>query len=87
MPSMSSTTPGWKNRKQAAQVLQSLKTLCLLGARRPADQCHRHTRRCLGFLRPIWTEKTETRRGCAGAPSQCFWATVSGYPSGDNPAR
>jgi hypothetical protein len=45
---MSSTTPGWKNRKQAAQVLQSLKTLCLLGARRPADQCHRHAGRCSG---------------------------------------
>jgi integrase len=78
---------GWKNRKHAAQVLQTLKTYAFptLG-QLPVDTID--TPLVLKVLRPIWTEKTETASRVRGRiESVLGWATVSGYRSGDNPAR
>jgi integrase len=78
---------GWKNPKHAAQVLQTLKTYAfpVIGSL-PLDAID--TPLVLRVLRPIWTEKTETASRVRGRiESVLGWATVSGYRSGDNPAR
>jgi integrase len=78
---------GWRNPKHAAQVLQTLKTYAFpaLGTL-PVDIID--TPLVLKVLRPIWTTKTETASRVRGRiESVLGWATVSGYRSGDNPAR
>ena len=42
----------------------------------------------LSILKPIWTEKTETATRVRQRIEQILnWATVSGYRTGENPAR
>jgi hypothetical protein len=78
---------GWKSRKHAAQVLSTLKQYAfpIIGSL-PVDIID--TPLVLKVLRPIWNEKTETASRVRGRiESVLGWATVSGYRTGDNPAR
>jgi integrase len=78
---------GWRNPKHAAQVLQTLKTYAFptIGSL-PVDIID--TPLVLRVLRPIWTTVPETASRVRGRiESVLGWATVSGYRTGDNPAR
>jgi integrase len=79
---------GWKNRKHAAQVIQTLQTYAnpILGALSVADI---DTPLVLRVLEPIWNKKPETASRVRGRiESVLAWAAVRGYrPKGDNPAR
>jgi integrase len=77
----------WKNRKHAAQVLQTLKTYALptLGSLPVASI---DTPLVLKVLEPIWKTKTETASRVRGRIEAVLaWATVRGYRAGDNPAK
>lgn len=77
----------FKNRKHAAQWINTLETYAFptLGQLPIADIELPHV---LKVLEPIWHEKTETAtRVRQRIEAVITWATVSGYRSGDNPAR
>lgn len=79
--------PEWKNVKHAEQWAATLKTYAspVIG-RTPVNQVA--LTHILDILSPIWTTKTETAsRVRSRLESVLAWATVSGYRTGDNPAR
>jgi integrase len=78
---------GWKNLDHANQWQRSLKTHAspVLGRMSVVDITTAHVMRVLD---PIWQVKTETANRARGRIEAVLgWATVSGYRSGDNPAR
>jgi integrase len=77
----------WKNEKHRAQWQSTLKTYAspVLGRMSVADIELAHVMRVIG---PIWKTKTETATRLRGRiESILAWATVSGFRTGDNPAR
>lgn len=77
----------WKNPKHLAQWQSTLDTYAgpIIG-KLPVDQIE--LRHVVDVLTPIWTTKTETASRLRGRiESVLAWATVSGYRTGDNPAR
>lgn len=77
----------WKNEKHMGQWRQTLK-----------DYAHPHignlpvkdidVKAIMAVLKPIWKTKTETATRLRGRIERIMgWATVSGYRSGENPAR
>lgn len=79
--------PEWRNAKHREQWRSTLATYAspVLG-RMPVDAIEQ--RHILDVLAPIWTIKTETAsRVRARIEAVLGWATVSGYRTGDNPAR
>lgn len=79
--------PEWRSEKHRRQWKATLDTYAgpKIG-RMPVDQID--VRDVERVLSPIWTEKTETATRLRGRlESVLAWATVSGYRSGDNPAR
>lgn len=77
----------WKNPKHAAQWRSTLATYAgpIIG-KQPVDEIE--LRHVVDVLTPIWTTKTETASRLRGRiESVLAWATVSGYRTGDNPAR
>ena len=78
---------GWKNPVHAAQWVRSVATHVspLIGRMSVADVVTAHI---IKVLTPIWDEKTETASRLRGRIELVLdWATVSGYRTGDNPAR
>lgn len=78
---------GWKNAKHAAQWTSTMETYAypVLG-KLPVGSVD--TALVMKVLEPIWTEKTETASRVRGRMESILgWATVSGFRSGDNPAR
>lgn len=77
--------PGWKNDQQAAQWEQSLREY---GPPRTIAVADVDTPAVMACLLPIWTTKTETATRVRGRIERIIdWAKVSGYRSGENPAR
>lgn len=77
----------WKNAKHRAQWQATLDTYAkpTMGALPVASIELRHV---VDVLTPIWNTKTETATRVRGRiESVLAWATVSGYRTGDNPAR
>jgi integrase len=77
----------WKNPKHAGQWKATLETYCypVIGAL-PVQNVD--TGLIVKVLQPIWTTKPETASRLRGRiQSVLDWATVSGYRTGDNPAR
>jgi integrase len=77
----------WKNPKHAGQWKATLETYCypVIGAL-PVQSVD--TGLIVKVLQPIWTTKPETASRLRGRiQSVLDWATVSGYRTGDNPAR
>ena len=77
----------WKNPKHAGQWKATLETYCypVIGTLPVQDV---DTGLIVKALQPIWTEKPETASRLRGRiQSVLDWATVSGYRSGENPAR
>ncbi|MEX2122387.1 MAG: integrase arm-type DNA-binding domain-containing protein [Woeseia sp.] len=77
----------FKNKKHAAQWKSTLDTYAspIIGPL-PVDQVE--LAHIVAVLEPIWTTKTETASRLRGRiESVLAWAKVSGYRSGDNPAR
>ena len=77
----------FKNKKHAQQWINTLETYAfpVIGRLPVADIELPHV---LRVLEPIWHEKTETAtRVRQRMEAVITWATVSGYRSGDNPAR
>lgn len=77
----------WKNSKHKEQWTSTLATYVSpeLG-RMPVDKIE--LRHVVDVLEPIWKGKTETAGRVRGRiESVLTWATVSGYRTGDNPAR
>ena len=78
---------GLKNPKHAAQWATTIRTYAepLLGRLSVADV---DTGLVLQVLEPIWTTKSETAKRVRGRVEFILdWARVSGYRSGENPAR
>src|SRR5262245_59437323 len=78
---------GWKNEKHADQWQSTTETYAYpkIGNLHVAAI---DTGLVLRVLEPIWTEKTETASRVRGRIEAVLsWATVSGYRTGDNPAR
>ena len=79
--------PGWKNAKHAEQWTNTISTYAspTIGKLPVADV---DTALVMKVLQPIWATKTETAtRLRSRIESILGWATVSGYRSGENPAR
>ncbi|HUF73880.1 MAG TPA: integrase arm-type DNA-binding domain-containing protein [Gammaproteobacteria bacterium] len=77
----------FKNPKHSAQWLSTIETYASpkIGKLPVADVELAHI---VKVLEPIWTTKTETASRLRGRiESVLAWATVSGYRTGDNPAR
>ncbi|WP_149142988.1 tyrosine-type recombinase/integrase [Gemmobacter caeruleus] len=77
----------FRNEKHKAQWRSTLKAYALpqIGALAVSDI---DTAAVLRVLQPIWATKTETASRLRGRIEAVLsWATVSGYRSGDNPAR
>lgn len=77
----------FRNPKHAAQWRATLETYSfpVIGDL-PVDEIE--LSHVVGVLEPIWTIKTETATRLRGRiESVLAWATVSGFRSGDNPAR
>ncbi len=77
----------WTSLSHAAQWQATLKHYAspVIGKMPVADITTAHV---MKVLDPIWTEKTETAKRLRGRIEAVLgWATVSGYRSGDNPAR
>jgi integrase len=75
------------NRKHAAQWSSTLKTYAnpLIGPLPVSDVALEHV---VSVLEPHWLHKTETMKRLRGRIEKVLaWATVSGYRTGDNPAR
>jgi integrase len=78
---------GWKNAKHADQWTATINTYAspIIGALPVAKV---DTALVMKVLQPIWTTKTETATRLRGRIESILgWATVSGYRTGDNPAR
>jgi integrase len=76
---------GWKNDAQAEQWRQSLADY---GPDRETLVAAIDTAAVMACLQPIWTTKTETATRVRGRIERILdWARVSGYRSGENPAR
>lgn len=78
---------GFSNPKHRQQWGNTLKTYAIpeLGKTLVQDI---ETQDILRVLHPIWIEKTETAKRLRGRIEAVLsWATVSGYRTGDNPAR
>lgn len=78
---------GWKNAKHADQWINTLTTYAypVIGDLPVATV---DLPLVLKILQPIWTTRTETASRVRGRiESVLDWATVSGFRSGDNPAR
>jgi len=78
---------GWKNAKHAEQWTNTVSTYAspIIGKLPVADV---DTALVMKVLRPIWATKTETAtRLRSRIESILGWATVSGYRTGENPAR
>jgi integrase len=78
---------GWKNAKHAEQWTNTLTTYAspIIGSLPVAEI---DTALVMKVLNPIWASKTETAsRVRQRIESVLGWATVSGYRTGDNPAR
>ncbi|WP_243856657.1 site-specific integrase [Paraburkholderia sp. BL6665CI2N2] len=78
---------GWKNAKHADQWINTLTTYAYpVFNSLPVSAID--TALVMKVLEPIWTTKTETATRVRGRiESVLDWATVSGYRSGENPAR
>ena len=77
----------WKNAKHAEQWTNTIKTYCgpIIGKLPVQDV---DTALVVKVLEPIWTAKSETASRLRGRiESVLGWATMSGYRTGDNPAR
>lgn len=79
--------PEWKNAKHADQWESTIKAYASPEfGRLPVDAVQ--LSHVVGVLTPLWTTKTETAtRLRARIEAVLAWATVSGYRTGDNPAR
>jgi integrase len=78
---------GWKNEKHRQQWRNTLTTYAshVLGSIPVQDV---ETDHVLKVLEPIWNKKTETARRLRGRIEVILdWAKVSGFRSGENPAR
>lgn len=78
---------GWKNVKHAKQWETTLAQFCypIIGRLAVADI---DTALVIKCLEPIWITTNETASRVRGRIEQVLsWSTVSGYRSGDNPAR
>jgi integrase len=77
----------WKNEKHAEQWEATIKTYCSpVFGKLPVQDVD--TALVMKALEPIWTEKPETASRLRGRIERVLaWATVSGYRTGDNPAR
>lgn len=82
-------SPGWKNKKHAAQW-----TATLIGPKavtasiNPLPVSQVDTALVMKALEPIWKEKPETATRVRGRIERVLaWATVRGFRQGDNPAR
>jgi integrase len=78
---------GWRNAKHTAQWQNTLRTyVSPVFGHLPVSEVD--TSLIMRVLSPIWTTKTETAsRVRQRIESVLGWATVSGYRSGDNPAK
>lgn len=77
----------FKNKKHRAQWLSTITTYAspVIGKLSVAEVELAHV---VKILEPIWTTKTETASRLRGRIEAVLaWATVSGYRTGDNPAR
>ncbi len=77
----------WKNAKHAEQWTNTIETYCgkIIGSLPVQDV---DTGLVVKVLDPIWTAKPETASRLRGRiESVLDWARVSGYRTGDNPAR
>lgn len=77
----------WKNAKHADQWTNTIDTYCgpIIG-KLPVQAID--TGLVMAVLEPIWTKKAETASRLRGRIESILdWATVSGYRTGDNPAR
>jgi integrase len=77
----------YRNKKHAAQVLTTLTTYAspVLGSLPVGLIKLAHI---VQVMEPIWTQKTETATRLRGRIENVLsWATVSGFRSGENPAR
>ncbi len=82
-----SKAPAFRNIKHGSDWINSVKryALPIIGKLPVADVELPHV---IKILEPIWTTKTETAtRVRQRIESVLAWATVSGYRTGDNPAR
>lgn len=79
--------PEWKNAKHADQWANTLAAYASPAfGRQPVDAVQ--LSHIVGVLTPLWSSKTETAtRLRARIEAVLAWATVSGYRTGDNPAR
>lgn len=78
---------GWKNPKHADQWTNTINTYASPTMGSLAVSAI-DTALVMKVLQPIWTTKTETATRLRGRIESILgWATVSGYRSGDNPAR
>jgi integrase len=76
---------GWKSAKHAAQWVASIKHTTALN---PLDVSTIEKAHVLGFLKPIWLEKTETASRIRSRIEMVLdYATNAGFRQGDNPAR
>lgn len=78
---------GWRNAKHTAQWKNTLRTYASpVFGHLPVSEID--TALIMYVLTPIWTKKNETAiRVRQRIESVLGWATVSGYRTGDNPAR
>ena len=79
--------PEWNSAKHADQLTNTLETYAnpVIG-NMPVDLVE--LRHVVEILTPLWTEKTETAtRLRTRIEAVLAWASVSGFRSGDNPAR
>lgn len=77
----------WRNAKHRAQWLSTLETYAgpVIGPLRVSDVAMPHI---VEILQPIWKTKTETAMRLRGRIEAVLdWARVSGYRTGENPAR
>lgn len=76
---------GWKNGAQAQQWAQSLLSY---GPSRDLPVAEIDTPQVMACLLPIWTAKTETATRVRSRIERVIdWARVSGFRTGENPAR
>jgi integrase len=78
---------GWKNPKHAEQWTATINTYAspIIGSLPVAEV---DTALVMKVLNPIWATKTETASRVRGRIESILgWASVSGYRTGDNPAR
>ncbi|CAK7258649.1 MULTISPECIES: site-specific integrase [unclassified Shinella] len=79
--------PGWKNPIHAKQWTSTIATYAnpVLGKMSVADITTAHV---MKVIEPLWATKTETASRVRGRIESILgWATVSGFRSGENPAR